>query len=38
MVGWFEIPVTDMDRAKKYYEAVLQTEISIHDMGGVIMG
>lgn len=22
MVGWFEIPVTDMDRARKFYESV----------------
>lgn len=38
MVGWFEVPVTDMERAKKYYEIVFGIEISIHDMGGVIMG
>jgi uncharacterized protein len=26
-VGWFEIYVQDMDRAKKFYEAVLQVEL-----------
>ncbi len=38
MVGWFEIPVTDMDRAKAFYETVFKTEISVHDLGGFIMG
>ena len=38
MVGWFEIPVTDMDRAKKFYETVFKLKISIHDMGGLVMG
>ncbi|MFC4721323.1 hypothetical protein ACFO5O_03235 [Geojedonia litorea] len=27
MVGWFEIPVSDMERAKAFYEAVFQIEI-----------
>ena len=38
MVGWFEIPVTDMDRAKAFYEKVLKVEISLHDMGVLKMG
>lgn len=38
MISWFEIPVSDMDRAKKFYEAVFKVSISIHDLGGVIMG
>ena len=38
MVGWFEIPVTDMDRAKKFYEAVFNITITIHDLDGLIMG
>ena len=38
MVGWFEIPVTDMDRAKAFYEQVFDIKIGIHDLGGVIMG
>ena len=38
IVGWFEIPVTDMQRAKAFYEAVLETEIKVMDMGGLIMG
>lgn len=25
--AWFEIPVTDMDRAKAFYNAVLETEL-----------
>lgn len=38
MVGWFEIPVADMDRAKKFYDTVFHITIGIHDMGGLIMG
>jgi len=38
MVGWFEIPVLDMDRAKKFYEIVFDISISVHDVGGFIMG
>lgn len=36
--GWIEIPVTDMERAKSFYESVFDIEISVHDLGGVIMG
>ncbi len=38
MVGWFEIPVTNMERAKKFYETVFDLTIEIHDLGGIIMG
>lgn len=38
MVGWFEIPVSDMDRAKAFYEAVFKVKIEIHDFGGMLMG
>lgn len=38
MVGWFEIPVTDMDRAKKFYEAVFQIEIQVQNFQGFHMG
>lgn len=38
MISWFEIPVTNMDRAKEFYEAVFQVNISVHDLGGVVMG
>lgn len=38
MVGWFEIPVTDMERAKKFYEIVFDITISVHDLDGLIMG
>ena len=38
MVGWFEIPVTNMERAKVFYEKVFNVEIGIHDLGGLIMG
>jgi hypothetical protein len=38
MVGWFEIPVTNMDRAKTFYETVFDISISVHDLDGLIMG
>ena len=38
MVGWFEIPVTDMDRAKAFYEAVFNIEVKAVDFGGLKMG
>ena len=38
MVGWFEIPVVDMGRAKKFYDAVFNIEIGVQDFGGVQMG
>ena len=37
-LAWFEIPVTDMDRAKVFYEDVFNIEINVHDFGGVLMG
>lgn len=38
MVGWFEIPVNDMDRAIKFYETVFDISISKHQMGPLFMG
>ncbi len=32
-VGWFEIPVSDMGRAKAFYEYVFQVELEEHKMG-----
>ncbi len=36
-VGWFEIPVTDMDRAIRFYEEVFQVKLEKHDMGPLQM-
>ena len=36
-VNWFEIPVTDMERAKKFYESVLDVELSMLSMGPMQM-
>jgi predicted enzyme related to lactoylglutathione lyase len=38
MVGWFEIPVVNMDRAKKFYERFFDITIAVHDIGGFIIG
>ena len=32
-VDWFEIPVTDMARAKRFYEDVFGLQISLDKMG-----
>ena len=36
-VGWFEIPVTDMERAKKFYTELLGYELSDQKMGSMKM-
>lgn len=38
MVGWFEIPVLDMDRAKRFYDTVFEIDIQVQDFGGTLMG
>lgn len=38
MVGWFEIPVQDLQRAKKFYDSVFDISITIHEFGGFKMG
>lgn len=37
-IGWFEIPVTDMDRAKKFYETVFDIEIQVQPFNELLMG
>lgn len=32
-INWFEIPATDIQRAKKFYEAIFQFEMPILDIG-----
>ena len=38
MVAWFEIPVKKMERAKSFYETVFDISITVHDLGGFVMG
>jgi len=38
MINWFEIPVTDFERAKKFYEAILDCEIKQGGFGAWKMG
>jgi hypothetical protein len=38
VVGWFEIPVSKIERAKKFYETVFDFEINVMDFGGTLMG
>ncbi len=37
MVGWFEIPVIDMDRAIKFYETVFDCKLQREKMGSIDM-
>jgi predicted enzyme related to lactoylglutathione lyase len=37
-VAWFEIPVTDLTRAKIFYNKVFEIDIQVTDFGGVQMG
>lgn len=37
-VNWFEIPVSDLARAKTFYESVLEVEITESEMGPKKMG
>lgn len=38
MVGWFEIPTTNIERAKTFYDKVFEISVQIQDFGGVQMG
>jgi predicted enzyme related to lactoylglutathione lyase len=33
VVGWFEIPATDLKRAKKFYETIFETELQNMELG-----
>ncbi len=37
-INWFEIPVTDFKRAKKFYSAIFDYEMPEMEMGPVTMG
>lgn len=37
-LNWFEIPVTDMQRAKKFYDKVFDVSIMLDNMMGMEMG
>ena len=37
VVGWFEIPVTDMDKAIRFYETVFEYKLELHQMGELDM-
>ncbi|MBL7766720.1 MAG: VOC family protein [Chitinophagaceae bacterium] len=37
MINWFEIPVTDFDRARSFYETIFDIEMSVTSMQGYKM-
>ena len=38
MVAWFEVPVTDMDRAIRFYETVFKVTITKQVLDEIVMG
>lgn len=38
VVGWFEIPVTNMDRASAFYNKVFDIELQVQKFGDELMG
>lgn len=36
-INWFEIPVSEMDRAKKFYETVFEIQMETMEMMGMMM-
>jgi len=38
VINWFEIPVVDFERAKKFYETILQINMPSMEMGAATMG
>lgn len=36
-INWFELPVTDLDRARRFYETVLGTRLKAETFGGMPM-
>ncbi len=36
-VNWFEIPVTDLERAKHFHETVFGFQLSLNEMGSMKM-
>ena len=37
-INWFELPVTDFDRARKFYEAIFEVKMDDQMMGPYRMG
>ena len=37
-INWFEIPVADFDRAKKFYETIFAYQMPVNQMGPARMG
>ncbi len=37
-INWFEIPVTDFERGKKFYETIMAIEMPVNQMGDYLMG
>ena len=38
MLNWFEIPASDFNRAKKFYETIFACEIHAENFAGTMMG
>ena len=38
LVGWFEIPVSNMERATAFYESVFNVKVHVEQFGPMLMG
>ncbi len=38
LINWFEIPVSDMDRAAAFYSKLYGVSVDVQDFGGLLMG
>ncbi len=38
IISWFEIPVVEMERAKKFYETIFNIKLMVQTMGEATMG
>ncbi len=38
LINWFEIPVVDFERAKKFYEGIFDFKMETMEMGEALMG
>lgn len=38
VLNWFELPVTNMERAKKFYDTIFEISVEVQQMGPLLMG
>jgi len=38
VINWFEIPAEDFERAVKFYNSILDIELNLNNINGILMG